>query len=318
MERKYLTGMKRSPIPKQKKSKNVIIYCIVITILFAISCYAARRNSLQSNQGLTQQNAEFQVHVIDVGQADSILVIADGEAMLIDAAEASGAAAIHDYLESQGVTELKYAVATHMHADHIGGYPEVLEQYSVETVVEPICADALIPTSKTYENFLDAVEKSGAAYETMQAGDSFQLGSAQVSVLGPVTGDAADLNNVSLVLRVQYEDTVCLFTGDMETPEEKILLENGADLDADFLKVGHHGAATSSGKEFLAAVTPQYAAISCGLDNSYGHPAESTLENLQKYTEEIYITSEKGSVVFLYDKDEDTCNIITEQGTDES
>ncbi len=309
--------MKKSRMPKKKQSKNMILYCIVIAILFALACYNARISQLQQNQNTTMRNAELQVHVIDVGQGDSILVIADGKTMLIDAAEASAAPTINDYLKKKGIGELDYAVATHMHADHIGGFPDVLEAHPAKTVLEPVCPEDLLPTSKTFENYLDAVDACGAEYRALEAGDSFSLGGAEITVLGPVDGEISDLNNTSLVLRLEYEGTVCLFTGDMETPEEKAILASGADLDADFLKVGHHGAATSSGKAFLEAVTPQYAAISCGLDNSYGHPAESAMKRLQKHTEQIYITSELGSVVFLYDKDTDSCNIITEHGADE-
>ncbi len=305
--------MKKSRMPKKKNSRNIILYCIVIAILFGVSCYTARVSQLQQKQDIDTEHAEFQVHVIDVGQGDSILIIADGETMLIDAAEASAGAAINEYLEEQGITALDYAVATHPHADHIGGFPEVLAKHPAETVLEPVCPDSLLPTSKTFERYLDAVETSGASYEAMQAGDSFALGGAEVSVLAPVSEDASDLNNISLVLRVEYEGIVCLFTGDMETPEETAILESGADLDADFLKVGHHGSSTSSGESFLEAVTPQYAVISCGLDNSYGHPSERTMERLAEYTDHIYVTSEQGSVVFLYDKETDSCNIITEQ-----
>ncbi len=310
--------MKKSRMPHQKKGKNVILYCIVIAILFGSACYTARISQLQQNAGITAQDADFQVHMIDVGQGDSILVVADGEAMLIDAAEASEADAINAYLDTQGITELQYAVATHPHADHIGGFPQVLQHCPAETVYEPVCPEDLLPTTKTYEDFLDAAEACGAKYDLLQAGDSFALGGAEVSVLGPVSEEASDLNNVSIVLRVEYEGTVCLFTGDMETPEEKAILQSGAGLNADLLKVGHHGAATSSGKDFLAAVTPQYAMISCGIDNSYGHPAKSTMERLESYTDDIYLTSKQGSVVFLYDKETDACNFVTERKADES
>ena len=125
--------------------------------------------------------------------------------------------------------------------------------------------------------------------------------------------DADDLNNTSLVLRVDYEDVSCLFTGDMEEPEEEEILASGADLDVDYLKVGHHGASTSSSEAFLAAVTPQYAAISCGEGNDYGHPTPEALERLGVHTDNILITKDVGDVVFCYDKDTGTCSFT---GTD--
>ncbi len=300
----------KTPVSNKKKSKNSILYTIVVTILFAIACL---------NGWLTQQqeipegefalsDAEFQVHVIDVGQADSILVIADGEAMLIDAAESGSAETILEYLAEQNITELKYAAATHMHADHIGGYGKVFSGIKVKTVLEPVYADSLVPTTKVYERYLDGIDVTGAKLRAAKAGSTYELGGAVITVLGPVSKDTDDLNNTSLVLRIDYEDTSCLFTGDMEKPEEEEILASGADLDVDFLKVGHHGAKTSSSEAFLAAVTPQYAAISCGKDNDYGHPTPEALKRLGAHTDNIRTTMDEGTLVFSYDKDTGTCS----------
>lgn len=301
----------KNPLLASKKSKKYIIYTIVVVILFAIAC-------LNGQISLTQQplpegqialsDAEFQVHVIDVEQADSILVIADGEAMLIDAAESKSAQTILDYLEAQDVQNLKYAVATHMHNDHIGGYAKVFAGIKAKTVLEPIYADKLVPTTRTYEKYLDGIDVTGAKLRTPKAGTTYQLGGATITVLGPVSKNADDLNNTSLVLRVDYDGVSCLFTGDMEKPEEEEILAAGADLDVDFLKVGHHGARTSSSDAFLAAVTPRYAAISCGKDNDYGHPTPEALKRLGAYTDDILITMNDGNLVFCYDKDTKTCS----------
>jgi competence protein ComEC len=310
-----MAGRNSQRMPKKKKTKNVAIYCVVIALLTVVACVSGRYKTEhpETNDGIMDNSdAEFQVHVMDVGQGDSILVLADGEAMLIDASESTAAAKITDYLSSQGVTKLQYAAATHMHADHIGGFPKILDTVQAETIIEPVFRDALTPTTKAYERYLDIVEESGAEYRTMQAGDSFTLGGAEVSVLAPVSDEADTLNNTSLVLRVEYDGIVCLFTGDMETEEETSLLQSGADIKADFLKVGHHGSTTSSGEAFLEAVQPAYAAISCGADNSYGHPAESTLERLAAYTDNVYVTAEDGDIIFLYDKETKSCSIITE------
>lgn len=301
----------KNPISKQKKSKNSIIYTIVVVILFAIACINGRfatEDEPLSQGEVVLSEAEFQVHIIDVGQADSILVIADGEAMLIDAAESKNAQTILDYLTAQNVTELKYAAATHMHADHIGGYPKVLEGIKAKTMLEPVYADSLVPTTRIYERHLDAVDANGAKLHAAAVGETFSLGNAKITVLGPVGEEDDDLNNTSLVLRVDYADVSCMFTGDMEKPAELELVESGADLDVDFLKVGHHGAQTSSSEEFLALATPQYAAISCGVDNEYGHPTPEALERLGKHTNNIRITAEEGTLVFSYDADTKTCS----------
>lgn len=304
----------KAGLPKEPKTKNKIIYAVVVAILSAVALFTGKYSvteESQQNQDITIADAEFQVHVIDVGQGDSILVCADGETMLIDTAESSAGAKILDYLGSQNITDLDYAVATHMHADHIGSFQKVFTQIKPAHVIEPVYQDSLIPTTKTYERYLDTVEQTGAEYQSLKAGDSFTLGNAQITVLAPVTEKASSLNNTSLVLRVQYDDIVCLFTGDMEVQEEKTILENNSDLKADFLKVGHHGSDTSSSEEFLAQVQPKYAAISCGVNNKYGHPADSTLEHLASWTDQVYITAQQGDIIFYYDKDTKSCNITT-------
>ncbi|MBQ8010730.1 MAG: MBL fold metallo-hydrolase [Oscillospiraceae bacterium] len=307
---------KKTNINDSKKSKRSLLYTIVVTILFAIACLNGRlmpQDEKMEQGDFALSDAEFQVHMINVGQADSILVIADGEAMLIDAAESGNAQTILDYLAAQNIKELKYAAATHMHADHIGGYGKVFAGIKVKTVLEPVYADSLVPTTKTYERYLDGIDVTGAKLRAAKAGSTYQLGGATITVLGPVSKDADDLNNTSLVLRVDYEDVSCLFTGDMEEPEEEEILASGADLDVDYLKVGHHGARTSSSEAFLAAVTPQYAAISCGEGNDYGHPTPEALERLGVHTDNILITKDVGDVVFCYDKDTGTCSFT---GTD--
>ncbi|MDE7121720.1 MAG: MBL fold metallo-hydrolase, partial [Oscillospiraceae bacterium] len=303
---------------KEPKTKNKIIYAILVTILSAVALITGRysvseeNQTTQPDQAVTLADAEFQVHVIDVGQGDSILVCADGETMLIDAAESKSGTKILDYLASRNVTQLDYAAATHMHADHIGSFPKVLEQIRPAHVIEPIFSDSVTPTTtKTYEKYLDVVEATGAEYTAMKAGDSFTLGNAQITVLAPVDESAKDLNNTSLVLRIQYDDIVCLFTGDMEVQEEKTILENPENqglLKATFLKAGHHGSDTSSGEDFLAQVQPEYVAVSCGVNNKYGHPAQSTLEHLAVWTDQIYITAQQGDIVFYYDKDTKSCD----------
>lgn len=306
-------------LKQEPKTKNKIIYAILVTILSAIALITGRYSVSEQNQDapqnpadITLADAEFQVHVMDVGQGDSILIRADGETMLIDAAESKSGTEILDYLASQNITQLDYAVATHMHADHIGSFPKVLGQVRPAHVMEPVYADSLIPTTKTYEKYLDAVEATGADYSALQAGDSFTLGNAQITVLAPADESAKDLNNTSLVLRIQYDDIVCLFTGDMEVQEEKTILENPAYqglLKSDFLKCGHHGSDTSSSENFLAQVQPKYAAISCGVNNKYGHPAQSTLDHLAVWTDQVYITAQQGDIVFYYDKDTGISNI---------
>ena len=299
-------------LPHPPKAKNKLIYGIVVAILMLVALFNARIKS-QMIQNLRQSDAEFQVHVIDVGQGDSILVCADGHAMLVDSGEAASGSKVADYLDALGIKELDYAVASHFHADHIGGFAKVIEGRKVGTILEPECPESLIPTSTAFETYLDAVEQSGAAYQTAKPGDTFSLGNAQITVVAPGVMDEENLNNDSLVMRITYKNTSCLLTGDMESSEESWLLEQGTDLQADFLKVAHHGSANGSGEALLSAVKPSFAAISCAKENDYGHPAASTLDRLAQVTNEVYVTADSGTVVYLYDHETGHKWILTEK-----
>lgn len=304
---------KSRKVTSSKNSKSSTLYAFVVVILVIVALISGRVSTEQSKQAgsLSVSNAPFQVHVMDVGQGDSILVVADGHAMLIDGSVSKASSKILSYLEAQNITELDYVAATHLHADHIGGLPKVIEAYPPKQVVESVCPDKLLPVTNTYERYLDAVEASGAEYLVLRTGDTFQLGGSLVTVLAPASEEAEDLNNTSLVLKVEYGGCTCIFTGDMEAEEEEIMLSGAYDLRADFLKVGHHGSSTSSSEAFLAAVQPDYAAISCGVDNSYGHPHAETLEKLKDYTDQVYVTAEEGDIVFLYDAATNQSQVVT-------
>ncbi len=304
---------KRRQIKENHRTRNLSLYCVVVAILLGTALVSGRVLELYQETQTKEKDghiesesithADFEVHVIDVGQGDSVLVIADGEAMLVDTGDYSSNDTLLAYLEDEGIKEIRYLVATHMHADHIGGVPTVVEHFVVDTILEPIYADSLTPTTATFTRYLDAIEEV-EDYCTVQGGDCFTLGTAEITVLAPLQEDASDLNNTSVVLRIEYDDIVWLLTGDMGESEESELLACGYDLKANYLKVGHHGSKTSSTEEFLAAVQPSVAVISCGVDNSYGHPTQETLDRLSVWTDEIYITATVGDVVFTYDSED--------------
>ena len=168
------------------------------------------------------------------------------------------------------VTELTYVVNTHPDEDHCGGLAAVLAKYPAEHVYSSVTEY----TTKVFSNVVKYTEEQGRQIEVPQTGTHWSLGSAAVTVIGPVQ-EYSDPNNGSLVLRVDYGGTSFLFTGDMEQKAEGDLLESGADVRADVLKAGHHGSPTSSSEAFLTAVQPSVAVISVGADNDYGHPART-------------------------------------------
>ena len=248
-----------------------------------------------TQQTLLPQDGEMSLVVLDVGQGDSLLLHSEGQWALVDAGTADSADAILQALDEYGVESLALAVATHPHADHIGSMAEVLDACPPAVFWMPD-ADH---TSQTYENMLDAVERSGADAVLAGAGDTFTLGSMHITVLSPPEGaDLGDeLNNASLVLLCEGAGVRFLLTGDAEAPMEEIMLQNGLPQ-VDVLKVGHHGSVTSSSKAFIEALSPAYAAISCGVGNSHGHPDPETLETLESVGAQVLRTDTQGTLVF--------------------
>ena len=174
-------------------------------------------------------NAPFTVHVIDVGQGDSILLKNGDHAMLIDAGERGNDQKILDYLRANSVEKLDYIVATHPHSDHIGSMPKVIEGIEVDNVIMPKLPKSMVPTTSIYQKLIKAVKASGAKVISAKAGDTYTLGDAKITVVGPV-GTPDDLNNASVVLKVVYGKNSFLFTGDAEAKSEKQILANGADI----------------------------------------------------------------------------------------
>ncbi len=246
-------------------------------------------------QELPPQEGGMSLIVLDVGQGDSLLLHSEGQWALVDAGTADSAEVILQALEAYGVDRLSLAVATHPHADHIGSMAAVLDAFPPGTFWMPD-ADH---TSQTYADMLDAVERSGADAVLAAAGDTFMLGSMRITVLSPPAdgGWGDELNNASLVLLCEGAGVRFLLTGDAEAPMEEIMLQNGLPQ-ADVLKVGHHGSVTSSSPDFIQAVSPRYAAISCGAGNSYGHPDPETLETLESAGVQVLRTDTQGTLVF--------------------
>ena len=243
---------------------------------------------------------ELEVHFIDVGNADCILVRQGEHNMLIDAGETGMYWEIADYLNRHGVEEFDLVIATHPHVDHIGGMTAIIEEYPIDRFVMAYMPEGNESTSSVYLSMLEALDERNVAIEEAVPGDSYTLGTAQMQILSPLS-DHFDENAMSIVTRLTFGNRSFLFTGDAEAETEREILTYGFDVSADVLKVGHHGSKTSSSEPFLRAVSPEYAVITCGDGRKYGHPHDETVERLNVIGAKYYRSNLHGDIVFVTD-----------------
>ncbi len=253
-----------------------------------------------ANNG-SEELSEVKVHFIDVEQGKSILIETPEQNVLIDAGEREQGPVVLGYLNEKGVGRLDMVIASHPHSDHIGGLADVVSQIPVGIVVMPQVSDEMVPASSVYRALLETIDEKYLKITPADPGDEYDLGGgAELTLLAPLE-DYDDLNDYSVAARLDYGANSFLFTADATTAVEEDLLEAGADLAATVLDVGHHGSRTSTGEDFLGAVSPRVAVISCAVDNSYGHPHREVMERLEEFGAEIFRTDLDGHVVIISD-----------------
>lgn len=237
----------------------------------------------------------FSIHFIDVGQADAALVECDGHYMLIDGGNKADSDVIYAVLKNAGVQKLDIVVGTHAHEDHVGGLPGAFNYTTADRI---LCSVTSYDTD-AFADFKKYADQNGGGITVPAVGDEYTLGSASVKILGVNGG--SDVNDTSIVLKILYGETSFLFTGDAEREAEQTILNFGTDLSATVLKVGHHGSDTSTTYPFLREIMPQYAVISVGTGNSYGHPTDDTLSRLRDADVQIYRTDLHGDIYLTSD-----------------
>jgi competence protein ComEC len=290
---------KREVIMAKKREKSFWSWAVlVIAVLAAVVLHMqspVQEEEQETNSPLSSSEV-LNVYYLDVGQGDSELIeLPNGQNMLIDAGNPENGSDINQFLKEQEIEKIDYLVATHPHADHIGGMAEVINAVEIGSVYMP----KVSTTSKTFENLLSTISQEGLSIKTAKAGvELFHLDNLKAVMVAPVGTNYSDLNQYSAVIKLTYENTSFLFTGDAGEESEK---EITADVSADVLKVGHHGSDTSSTQSFLNRVSPKYAVIEVGKDNKYGHPASTTLKKLEKMGTKIYRTDEDGTILIQSD-----------------
>ena len=268
-------------------------YTVILTIIFMI--LAGAFELFQGTVAITPSE-DLKVHFLDVGQGDSIFIeLPTNETILIDASIKDASNKIINYLREENVSKIDYVFATHPHSDHIGGMSAVIKAFDIGQIYMP----KAVTTTKTYENLLLTIKDKNLKIKAAKAGNTIiDTDDLKLVVLAPNQDSYESLNNYSIVLKLTYKEKSFLFMGDAETLSEK---EITGDVQADVLKVGHHGSRTSTNQAFLNKVNPSYAVISVGLNNDYKHPHQEVIDRLEKKNIKIYRTDQNGDIIFTTD-----------------
>lgn len=284
----------------KKRNKKFIRHLIIVLLVLGYYYYSDNidkesYSKKEDTNKIQEVSTNLSIHYIDVGQADSILITNNDHSMLIDAGNNEDGPLLVNYIkEKLNISKLDYVVGTHPHEDHIGGLDDIINNLEVKEVYLP----EAMTTTKTFEDVLDAIVNKNLEITVPTIGEKFNLGEAKLEVIYTGTGEK-DLNEASIILKMNFGKHAYLFTGDTTEEVEKTILDK--DINIDVLKVAHHGSKYSSCTNFLNIATPEYAIISAGEGNSYGHPELETLNRLKKYTNKIYITKDLGTIVLTSD-----------------
>lgn len=267
--------------------------CHIAVVIFMAVC-AVMFLAPEGSRTLQAASDKLKVHYIDVGQSDCVLIRQKNKNMLVDAGDVGDGEKIVNYLKSQGVKKLDYIIATHPHADHIGGMADVIENFSVGKII----MSRKSHTTKTYVDLLKKIQAKGMKITEAKPGAAYKLGQASFTLLAPNSYQyGSNINNYSVAFRLVYGKNSFMFVGDCEENAIADIMGNGMKIKSDVLMCGHHGSANSTTSAWVKKVRPSYAVISVGAGNSYGHPAEAVLQILSEQKVKCFRTDKKGTVI---------------------
>lgn len=277
-----------------RMNKRKFIALIVIAVVGLIGHFLQNDETERVNQHLSED--KMRVHFIDVGQGDcSLIELPGGKTMLVDAGEAEEGWKIEEYLKSFGINKIDFLVGTHPHSDHIGGLESVINSFEIANIYMPKKSH----NSLAFENLIKCIKANGLTVKSPMAGEIiYENDGVKVKVLSPMESYYDEINNYSIVLEIIYGNKSFLLTGDAEN---QILNKIAVSGKVDVLKVSHHGSSTANGKRFYNRIMPDYAVISVGYPNRYGHPHRETLSRLKEYNVKFFRTDKDGTVVFETD-----------------
>lgn len=246
----------------------------------------------EPDQPAQQPTGDITVHFLDVGQGLSILVQSNGENLVYDGGDRGESSFVVSYLQQQGVTDIKYLISSHYDEDHVAGLVGCVNTFNVENVIG---AD-YVQDTKIYQSFLDGVSEKGLEIQHPAVGTEYQFGTGKFTILSPASIGSNDNDN-SVAIKLTNGENSFIFTGDAESGSEAAMCSSGIDLSCDVLVPGHHGSATATSNDFLMKAVPEFAVISCGTDNQYGHPDKDTMDKLQSMDIQVYRTDKQGTVI---------------------
>lgn len=276
---------------KKKDNLKLLAFIFAITLVFTYNYFNNKdsiSNSIKepSNEVIS---SNLEVYFLDVGQADSILISNKDHHILIDAGNNEDGPLLVNYIKELGISKFDLVVGTHPHEDHIGGLDNIIDNFDIDNIYLP----DVITTTKTFEELIDSISNKNLEITIPKINDTLSLGDITIEVISS-NSNQDNLNDSSLVLKLTYGSNSFLFTGDISSEVEKAIIDKN--IDVDVLKVSHHGSSSSTSTNFLKKVTPSHAIISVAKKNTYNHPSISTINRIKEYTNNLYITSELGTI----------------------
>lgn len=290
---------------KKKLTKALLAIVILVLAIIVESVITSDEQQVpeqpnisnsQTQEQPTELTEELKLHMIDVGQADCFLFMKGDKVALVDCGTRSTGKDAVEYIKSLGITRIDYVFGTHPHHDHMGGMYDIITNFEVGTIIIPQVKEGQV-TTNWYIKLMKQIVDGNYEVEYSKTGNEYFLGGAKIQIVWQSELEQDNVNNYSDIIKVSFGDMDVLMTGDAETEIEEEVLRSGVQIDAEILKVGHHGSNTSSSDEFLDEIDPDYGLISCKVGNKYEHPTKNTMEKLQQREVEVYRTDECGTVI---------------------
>lgn len=299
---------------RKAKTKSKLNSLIFIALAVLLAVFGVSRTDFSSDVSLTLDDGNIAVYFVDVGQGNCTVIRSGNEGVLIDAGEREYSSKVLTFLEENGITRLRYVIASHPHSDHIGAMPAVLDKLDTDEIFLPYIADKYAPTSKTYINLLSTVDERDIKAEFLDENKTLDFNGVKIEILTPVE-QTNSYNNMSLITKIEYGDMSALILADAENKEINSVMKanRSFDFSSYVIMLGHHGSNTSLNEALLTKSDSEIAIISCGKDNSYGHPHKEVTDYLEETDTEYYRTDESGTVSLVTDGEK--YNIITEKGS---